>query len=105
MTNAVKIQRVVLHHKTGFLCSFVLTLFDGVIEKLKDTEDNNGSVNIASIMKLAVGEKIQITMGAFVNQIGKFESLCADGRVSVLLELLGRPIAVRLPASAVYACA
>ena len=77
----------------------------GVVEKFKDNEDDKGNVNMASIMKLAVGEKIQITMGAFVNQIGTFDSLCSDGRVRVLLELLGRPIGVRLPVSAIYACA
>ena len=77
----------------------------GVIEKFKDNVDDKGNVNMALIMKLAVGEKIQITMGAFVNQIGKFESLCSDGRVNVLMELLGRPITVRLPVSAVYASA
>lgn len=74
---------------------------DKVIDQIRAAEDKKGNVGIGSLRTFDVGEKIRITMGAFADQIGKFESLCADGRVNVLLEMLGRHVAVRVPASAV----
>jgi len=78
---------------------------EGVVEQFREHEDGKGHVSVGSLRSFVVGEKLQILVGAFADQAGKFESLCADGRVSILLEMLGRRISIRVPASAVSACA
>ena len=78
---------------------------EGVIERLRQHEDDKGHVKIGSLMPFGIGQKVLITAGAFTDQIGHFERLCADGRISILLELLGRHVAVQVPAGAVSTCA
>jgi len=76
---------------------------EGVIEGLRTHEDDKGNVNIGLIIPFGIGEKVMITAGAFADQVGSIERLCVDGRISIFLEVLGRQIAVHVPANAVTA--
>ena len=96
-------------HSTIGICHLVcqnerpVPVPEGVIESLREHEDDRGNVNIASLIPFGIGETVMITAGAFADQVGSFERLCVDGKISVLLEFLGRQVAVRVPASVVTA--
>ena len=49
------------------------------------------------------GEAVQIATGAVSDRIGLFEDLSDDDRVTVLLDLLGRQVRVRVPLANVEA--
>ena len=65
----------------------------GVVETLIGMADAAGQVTFASA--LAEGENVQFVAGPFVGLIGKLQHLDAAGRVTVLLDLLGRDTPIR----------
>ena len=71
----------------------------GVIETLLAMADGEGRVTFAS--KLTPGDSVQFLSGPFAGLIGKLEHLDAAGRITVLLDLLGRSTAIRGQASEV----
>ena len=71
----------------------------GIVETLIAMSDSDGRVTFASALR--TGENVQFLSGPFAGLIGKLEHLDAAGRVTVLLDLLGRATAVRGQASEV----
>jgi transcriptional antiterminator RfaH len=46
--------------------------------------------------RLAVGDPVRVTRGPFADSVSRIAALDADGRVSMLIALLGRQVRVRL---------
>jgi len=78
---------------------------DGIVEGIRDREDDRGFVRMDTVAPFAKGNKVQIAAGALCEQVGLFDCMTDDERVVVLLDLLGRPLKVRLPVEAVVAYA
>jgi transcriptional antiterminator RfaH len=72
---------------------------DGVIDDIKSRENERGLISLAQCLSLSCGDRIQIESGAFSDMTGLFECTTDDERIVVLLELLGRQVRVRVPAS------
>lgn len=66
----------------------------GVVESLQAKMNPDGSMNWSS--SLEVGQTVRIADGPFADLVGTLEHLGSDGRVRVLLALLGRPVNVSL---------
>jgi transcriptional antiterminator RfaH len=76
----------------------------GVVEELQAREDGEGFVVMAPIgAGFRRGAALRIVDGALTDLVGQFESLTDDQRVILLLDILGRPTRVTLPAGAVEA--
>jgi transcriptional antiterminator RfaH len=75
----------------------------GVVEALRLREDSDGFVVVAPSFR--PGDRVRILSGALADHFGRFEGLSDEQRVVLLLDLLGRPVQVRLPFSAVAAAA
>ena len=76
---------------------------EGVVEELQAQENDKGVV--VPDWRLQEGDKVQVTDGALLDQIGLFEAVDGDQRVVILLNLLGREVKVRLPLGDVQAYA
>lgn len=75
---------------------------DGVIEALRSREDEKGNINLDQQAECwREGDPVRITgQNAFHGCPGLFEGLNDDGRVCVLLDLLGRKVRVTLDIAA-----
>ncbi|MBT3765533.1 MAG: transcriptional activator RfaH [Rhodospirillaceae bacterium] len=78
---------------------------EGIIEEIKSRENDTGLVKLFTADRFKRGDSVQVTTGAFSDQIGIFD--CADDRerIFVLLQLMGREVRVHLPAEAIADCA
>jgi transcriptional antiterminator RfaH len=76
---------------------------EGIVEKVRAQEDDEGIVKLTTQSGLKAGDKVQVIYGAFADHIGIFE--CADDkqRVFILLDLLGRAVKVSVPLESVAA--
>lgn len=93
------VQHLVCHGDTP------AALPPGIVEAIQAREDTGGLVTINVAPPFAKGEAVQVTEGAFALQVGLFDAVTDDERVSILLTLLGRQIKVRVPAYTVRAYA
>ena len=77
----------------------------GVIEEIRACEDTRGLVDLHRRRPFRQGEKVRLLDGPLRDAIGLFE--CADDemRVTILLDLLGRQVRVRMPTAAIAAVA
>ena len=66
----------------------------GVVEGLQDSVDGEGLVRLDD--GLQVGRRVRLMEGPFVNLVGVLHRLDDHGRVSVLLDIMGSTIPVRL---------
>jgi transcriptional antiterminator RfaH len=64
----------------------------GIVEALRDAEDDQGLVMLGRKKPFRPGDTVQIMSGAFAEHIGRFESVTGDERVVILLDLLGRDV-------------
>jgi transcription antitermination factor NusG len=67
----------------------------GLVEQLTEAAASDGVVRCGPALK--EGQQIRVTAGPFAELIGKLESLDDQGRVRVLLEIMGGKIPVLLP--------
>ncbi len=72
----------------------------GVVETIRARENGNGLLDLDDGPHFAVGDRVVVTEGAFAECEGLFHGGSDDERVCILLTLLGRPIKVNLPATA-----
>ena len=70
---------------------------DMVINELKAREAEPGLVEVIAKAPYKVGEIVRLTGGALADQVGLFQRLNEKGRVSVLLDMLGRKLEVQVP--------
>lgn len=62
----------------------------GVVEALLQAADDRGLVDLDSTLQ--PGQAVRLTTGAFAGLVGKLAALDPDGRVRVLLDVLGKEI-------------
>lgn len=93
------VQHLVCHGETP------AALPAGIVEDIQAREDIGGLVAVKVAPPFAKGEAVQVTEGAFAEQVGLFDGMTDDERVSILLTLLGREIKVRVPVYTVRAYA
>jgi transcriptional antiterminator RfaH len=74
---------------------------DSVVAAIRQREDGEGLVQLFQRGDLRAGQKLRILTGALCDQIGLFEEVSDDERVTLLLNLLGRPVRVQLSLDAV----
>lgn len=67
----------------------------GVVESLVRAADGEG--NIRFDFQLKEGQAIKVMAGPFAELVGQLERLDDNGRVKVLLEIMGGPVRVGLP--------
>jgi transcriptional antiterminator RfaH len=70
----------------------------GVVEQLLGYVDDNGIVRFDS--DLREGQMVRVTSGPFASAIGCLERLDANGRVRVLLDIMGGKVPALLDRSA-----
>lgn len=76
---------------------------DGVISTLKSREDDQGLIKLDRSNRFAVGDKVRVLAGAFVDSLGLLEELGDRDRIAILLDFLGRKVRVSLDAEMVVA--
>jgi transcriptional antiterminator RfaH len=67
----------------------------GVAENLIQATDDNGNVRFDFHLK--EGQTVKVTAGPFAELVGQLERLDENGRVRVLLEIMGGKVRVALP--------
>lgn len=72
-----------------------------IIEGLRGEEGQDGFIDLKPAMNLKPGSPVSIVGGAFTDQLGLYEGLRDDDRVTILLELLGRKVRVSLDQNAI----
>jgi transcription elongation factor/antiterminator RfaH len=65
----------------------------GIVESLQELTDDRDVVHFEATLR--TGESVRITTGAFAGLVGKLASLDAEGRVQVLLNVLGKDIVAK----------
>lgn len=76
-----------------------------ILDEIRAREDENGMVVMNPALHLAKGDPVRVVDGALCDRVGLFDHIDDNRRVVILLELLGRPVRVRLPIEAVHAYA
>lgn len=76
---------------------------EGVVHALRAREDEKGFIRLDSKPLFAPGDKVRVLAGAFMDSAGLFSGLADHGRVSILLDMLGRKVRVLLDADMVAA--
>jgi transcription elongation factor/antiterminator RfaH len=69
----------------------------GVVESLITAADGGGNVHFDADLK--EGQRIKVTAGVFAEFVGQLERLDDNGRVRVLLEIMGGKVRVTIPQS------
>lgn len=75
----------------------------GVVEALLAMTDDSGLVRLGDGLQL--GQTVRVVAGPFADAIGRLERLDDNGRVRVLLEIMGGTVPVRLDRSSLVAAA
>jgi len=73
---------------------------DQIIDELRERETEKGLIDLARQSPFRSGERVQVTQGALIDQIGIFECSSGAERAIVLLRLLGRDLRVTVPQTA-----
>ncbi len=73
---------------------------EGIVEELREREDPAGLIGLARQSPFSRGDRVQITDGALIDQIGIFECTSDQERAVILLSILGRELRVGLPQGA-----
>ncbi|MBL4721624.1 MAG: transcriptional activator RfaH [Alphaproteobacteria bacterium] len=75
----------------------------GVVEEIRDREDENGVVPVQEAAPYTPGQVIEITQGPLATRTGIFTGANDNDRVTILLDMLGRGVSLTLPGDAVTA--
>ncbi len=76
-----------------------------IIEEIKARRDENGLVKLRPGSGFNRGDRVRIIDGPLSDLEGLFDCASDDERVTILLDLMGRQVRVRVPVETVYACA
>jgi transcriptional antiterminator RfaH len=79
------------------------TVPNGLLSALKAREDDCGFVRMEAKPAFALGDKVRVLAGAFMDSAGLFDGMEDHDRVAILLDMLGRKIRVHLDADMVAA--
>ena len=69
---------------------------EGVISALKAREDEKGFVGMDPRSTFAIGDKVRVIAGAFMDNPAFFSGMADRDRIYILLEMLGRKVRVQL---------
>jgi transcriptional antiterminator RfaH len=78
---------------------------EGVVEEVMSQRDDDGLIRLATRIPFEKGQAIQVVSGALTDMVGRFECMSDEERVIMLLDLMGRPVKIKLPLDAVTAYA
>jgi transcriptional antiterminator RfaH len=78
---------------------------EGIVESIRSHEDETGIVRLKSALSFNKGDRVKIDDGPFCGHEGLWECANDTQRISILLDLLGRQVMVRIDADVVSACA
>jgi transcriptional antiterminator RfaH len=78
---------------------------NAIIESIRALEDEKGLISFGRDQTFQQGDEIKILEGAFGEFTGHFESLDDHGRVTVLLDLMGRQTKVKTSLEKIVAAA
>lgn len=81
------------------------TVPDKIIDEIKARQDEKGLVKLSAGCGFKHGESVRIIDGPLNDMEGLFDCSNDDDRVTILLDLMGRKVKVRVPLEAVYVCA
>jgi transcriptional antiterminator RfaH len=76
-----------------------------IIVEIKAHQDDNGLVRLHPGCDFRCGDRVRIIDGPLTDLEGLFDGSSDEKRITVLLELMGRHVKVRVPIETVYACA
>ena len=76
-----------------------------IIEEIRSRQDEKGLVKTHTGCAFKSGDRVKIIDGPLNDVEGLFESPTDNERVTILLNLMGREVKVRVPLETVYACA
>jgi transcription elongation factor/antiterminator RfaH len=71
------------------------TVPHGVVESLIEASDTDGTIQFD--FQLREGQTVRVTAGPFADFVGELEHLDDNGRVRILLEIMGGKMRVALP--------
>jgi transcriptional antiterminator RfaH len=74
---------------------------EGIVSALKAREDSKGFVKMDARPKFALGDKVRVLAGAFMDNAGLFDGVGDHDRVAILLDMLGGKVRVHLDADMV----
>ena len=80
-----------------------LPLPNGIVEDIRARETDGGLIEIKPAF--CPNQPVIVGEGPFLDQIGLFEHMNDDARVTILLNLLGREVRVRVPVHSIRAVA
>ena len=80
---------------------FPAPLSDEIVDDIKFNEDPRGNVLLSKVNPFKKGDLVRIIDGAFSQSIGIFDGSTDEERVRVLLEFLGRQVALSVPLRAI----
>jgi transcriptional antiterminator RfaH len=76
---------------------------EGVVQALKARENDKGLIKMDARPAFALGDKVRVLAGAFMDNAGLFNGIADHDRVSILLDMLGRKVRVLLDVDLVTA--
>jgi len=76
-----------------------------IIDEIKAHQDEHGLVRMHAVCGFRRGDKVRIIDGPLSDLEGLFDGTSDEVRVTVLLDLMGRQVKVRVRVETVYACA
>jgi transcriptional antiterminator RfaH len=68
-----------------------------IVDEIRAREDANGYVALLPAHRLTKGQSVQIVEGAFAGAKALVECLCDEQRVTLLIDMLGRRVAMKIP--------
>jgi len=90
------IQNLVCHGDTP------APLGDNVILEIRKRENDTGFIQLDATKGLKKGDAVRVSTGPFTNLEGLFDSYSDASRVTVLLNMLGGSVPVKLPKSHIH---
>lgn len=76
---------------------------DEIIADIRARENEQGFVRLDQRARFRRGDKLRVLDGAFCDSFGLFEGMTENERVTILLDLLGRKVRVKLGADMITA--
>jgi transcriptional antiterminator RfaH len=77
----------------------------GIIAEIEARQDENGLVKLRAADGFKRGDRVRIIDGPLNDLEGLFDGASDEARVTILLDLMGRQVKVRVPVETVFACA
>ncbi|CAK0778251.1 transcriptional antiterminator RfaH [uncultured Gammaproteobacteria bacterium] len=75
----------------------------GVVDEIRNHERRGDYCESAVRVRMQLGQQVRVANGAFANMVGRFQGMDDAERVTLLLEMMGGEVRVRVPLAAVTA--